>query len=147
VFSRILCDGLALTRTDAAIDFDWSKTGPATGVGHGWYSVRWDGWLKAPKPGKYLLELDATIQGTRVFLDGRVLIDLWPLEGPTAFAVEVELTGRPQQLRVEMNQQNAHPKPRLLWSQVGGFAKRVVATDYLFTDEKLARETPVPAVK
>jgi hypothetical protein len=142
-----LGEGLAVTRTDSAIDFDWSGTGPATGVGPDWYSVRWDGWLKAPAPGKYLLEMDATVQGARVFLDGRVLIDLWPLEGPTAFAAEVELTGRPQALRVEMNQWNAHPKPRLMWSKVGGFAKRVLATDYLFTDEKLARETPVPPPK
>ena len=62
--------------------------------------MRWTGWLKAPRPGRYTLRLEAQTAG-RLWLDGQLSIDSGASRGPFKQDVEVELDGRPHALRVE----------------------------------------------
>jgi hypothetical protein len=62
------------TRIDAQVDFD-EVPGPAElGKPAGPFSIRWTGWLVAPRPGRYRLGASSAA-GLRLWLDGQLLID------------------------------------------------------------------------
>lgn len=67
---------LAAERIDAALDFDWRNAAPVRGVPADRFSVRWEGWLKAPKDGNYSIFVIAN-DGVRLELDGRLWVDSW----------------------------------------------------------------------
>ncbi|MFB3067564.1 MAG: transglutaminase family protein, partial [Planctomycetota bacterium] len=46
-------------RIDRTIDFDWQNSSPAPGVPRDRFSVRWEGYLKAPRTGTYTFFLAA----------------------------------------------------------------------------------------
>ena len=81
---------------------------------------RWSGWLKAPRPGRYTLQMTFDDRA-RLWLDGKLLIDCH-VPVPGGHPVEGELTGRPQALRVEHLQEAGGAQVRLSWAQAGGFA-------------------------
>jgi len=65
-----------LTRTDAALDFQWTISPPAASVNGDFYSVRWTGQIQAPKSGHYKLGLDGN-DGYRLYIKKQLLIDNW----------------------------------------------------------------------
>lgn len=67
---------LVAERIDAELDFDWRNAAPVRGVPADRFSVRWEGWLKAPKDGNYSIFVIAN-DGVRLELDGRRWIDRW----------------------------------------------------------------------
>src|SRR5207245_1921334 len=82
-------------------------------------AIRWTGWLKAPRRGRYTLRLDSA-GAARLWLDDHLRIDcrqagLWKHE------VEVELTGQPQALRVEYWSVVPLSGIGLGWAQADGF--------------------------
>ena len=108
-----------LTRTDAQIQDDWSKTSPDPSVPQTNFSVRWTGRLLAPTTGTYALTLTAD-DGCRLFLDGKLLIDRWLEGGATTQSVSVPLTaGQTYDLRVEYFQGGGDAVARLDWTLPG----------------------------
>ena len=63
-------------RVDRELDFDWRNDAPAEGVPRDGFSVRWTGWFKAPRAGRYLVFL-ACNDGGRVTLAGRAVVENW----------------------------------------------------------------------
>ena len=117
--NRNLQGAPVLTRTDAQIQDDWSKTSPDRGVPRTEFSVRWTGRLLAPKTGTYALTLTAD-DGCRLFLDGKPLIDRWLEGGATAQTANVALTaGQTYDLRVEYFQGGGDAVARLDWTLPG----------------------------
>lgn len=81
--------------------------------------MRWRGWLTAPTPGKYSLRLLAD-DGVRLWLDDKKLIDSWvanPGMFKNAREVDVDLTGTPQQIRVEFHDYNQEAFCKLAWKR------------------------------
>jgi serine/threonine protein kinase/WD40 repeat protein len=117
-------------------------TAPYPGLGPENYSVRWTGWLKAPRPGRYTLTLN-TDDGVRLWLDDRLLIDHWQEGAGTPLHAQVSLTDAPHKLRIEYFQGEGPAHFAFSWSQAGGFAERPVPAEILFPDEAAARKAAV----
>ncbi|MCZ6573982.1 MAG: PA14 domain-containing protein, partial [Planctomycetota bacterium] len=63
-------------RVDRTIDFDWQNSGPAPGVPRDRFSVRWEGYLKAPRTGTYTFFLAAN-DGCRLRLGQTLVLQNW----------------------------------------------------------------------
>lgn len=64
------------------------------------FSIRWTGWLRAPVPGLYGLEFAAD-DGVRVWIDGKQVIDAWKSPQVATHKRNIELTGIPQEIKIE----------------------------------------------
>lgn len=105
----------ALTRGDAAVNFEWNNVSPAPGLPPGNYSVRWSGELVPPVDGDYRLGLN-TDGGSRLFLDGKKIIDDWNPHGTRVMTTLVHLQGgRAYPIRMEYSHTWWESTARLLW--------------------------------
>jgi beta-glucosidase len=105
----------ALKRVDATIHFEWNNVSPGPGVPSQNYSVRWSGELVPPVEGDYRLGVD-TDGGSRLFLDGKKIIDDWAPHGSRAMTTLVHLqAGRPYPLRLEYFHHSWESTARLVW--------------------------------
>jgi len=67
---------LVATRVDREFDLDWKRGSPLRGVPADRFSVRWEGWLKAPADGLYTLFVVAN-DGVRITLGESLAVDHW----------------------------------------------------------------------
>jgi len=119
-------------RYDAQVDWDWGVGAPDPLLPVDHFSIRWTGWLKAPRAGRYTLQLDSA-DGARLWLDGKRLLDRWQHQ-QGILQVEVELSGQPQALRLECFKFSKQGWARFLWAQEGGKALHPVPMACLFHD-------------
>lgn len=106
-----------MQRSDAQIDFQWSRQGPDESLGRFHYSVRWSGRLLAPESGSYRLHA-LSDDGVRVWLDGELLIDAWEARSARSHrsrAVTMQ-AGSLHDLRVEYRQQRGNAMIKLSWT-------------------------------
>ena len=80
----------ALTKTDDSIDFNWTGKSPDASIPASNYSVRWTGYLKAKESGEYKFEAYSD-DGTKLYIDGNVVIDNWGDHGSQARTAKVNL--------------------------------------------------------
>jgi alpha-D-xyloside xylohydrolase len=72
---------LFTTRSDQKIDFNWDNDAPFQGMVPDTFSVRWRGQLIAPETGEYTINT-LSDDGTRLFIDNRLIIDDWQDQAP-----------------------------------------------------------------
>ena len=65
-----------LSRNDPAIDFNWGKGSPATGIDPSTFSVRWTGYVKPTYSETYTFYATAD-DGVRLMVNGQSVIDRW----------------------------------------------------------------------
>ncbi|MBI3125523.1 MAG: glycoside hydrolase family 3 C-terminal domain-containing protein [Ignavibacteriales bacterium] len=65
-----------LKRIDKNVKFQWDDKGPAEEIGVDNFSVRWSGYVKAPKTGSYNLRT-STDDGVRLYFEDKLVIDDW----------------------------------------------------------------------
>ncbi len=105
----------AVKRVDAAINFEWNNLAPASGVPAQNYSARWSGELLPPVDGDYRLGAD-TDGGSRIFLDGKKIVDDWAPHGERTMTTLVHLqAGRAYPIRLEYFHHSWESTARLLW--------------------------------
>lgn len=105
----------AVIRTDAAIDFSWPFGGPDSALAYGWYSVRWQGTLRAPAGGVLRLAVEGN-DGYRLYVDGALAIDRWGKRGHSLTSVSLPVAaGRAVALRLEYFESSGAGRIRLLW--------------------------------
>ncbi|GAB2559629.1 PA14 domain-containing protein [Spirosoma areae] len=81
--SSDLSGNLVAIRTDARIDFAWNNDSPIPNVvSADNFSLRWIGQVEAPVSGNYTFKTNND-DGTRVWVNGQLLIDDWNGHGPT----------------------------------------------------------------
>lgn len=108
----------ALRRVDAQVDFRWATGAPAPGFPDDQFSTRWTGSLVATTSGRYSLSLSSN-DGGRLYLDDRLLVDLWADHATLTGAAVVELkAGEPRRLRVEHYESRGHADARLGWRRI-----------------------------
>ena len=111
-----LSDAPAFTRTDAAVDFNWNKTGPAPDFPRTHFSARWNGTIEVPASlGNVKL---ATLEddGARVWIDGNLVVDAWGGHDSTTTEATAEMTaGVPHRIRVEFQQLEYGALLKLQW--------------------------------
>ncbi|HWL89569.1 MAG TPA: glycoside hydrolase family 3 N-terminal domain-containing protein, partial [Polyangiaceae bacterium] len=71
----------AVTTTDGVLDHNWQGNAPVSGIPSQNWSARWTGTLTVPTTGDYHLATNSD-DGSRVFVNGALLIDNWGDHGP-----------------------------------------------------------------
>ena len=109
----------AFTRTDAAIDFDWSKRSPAPDFPRTHFSARWTGTIEIPASAGDVKLATLEDDGARVWIDGQLIIDAWGgHDSATSEATAALTAGMPHQIRVEYQQLDYGALIKLQWHSV-----------------------------
>ena len=116
-----------LSRVDPAVDFRWELAAPAPGLPEDNYSARWTGKLTPPQSGHYVLALRSD-DGSRLYLDGKLVVDNWGDHAPTLKTNEVDLVGgKAYDLRLEYYESIIGASVELLWQRADKDPLRKVA--------------------
>lgn len=106
-----------LVREDAQINFDWGMGSPAPGFISGErFSIRWSRTLNL-NPGRYEFTT-RTDDGTRLWVDGFLLIDAWQVQIPTSYSVLYDHPGGPLPVTMEYFENTGLAETHLFWTQI-----------------------------
>ncbi|HXR05423.1 MAG TPA: TIM-barrel domain-containing protein [Verrucomicrobiae bacterium] len=109
----------AFTRTDAVVDFDWSKRSPARDFPRTHFSARWNGTIEVPASVGDVKLATLEDDGARVWIDGQLVIDAWGgHDSATSEATTVLTAGAAHQIRVEYLQMEYNALIKLQWHSV-----------------------------
>lgn len=120
-------------KVDAQINIDncWGNFN-GSGLGEHFY-VRWSGVIRIAAAGKYTFATESD-DGTRLFLDGKMVVDNNGVHGVQQKTGDVDLTAGDHQLRVEYFQYDRGMACKLLWASAGQ-ALKIVPAEVLFHKE------------
>lgn len=127
------------TRIDPRIQFLWDRDPPHVDVPIDHFKVRWTGYIKAPRPGRYHLAADADDRLT-VTIDGALVCDA-ALQQASG---EVDLSDRPHRILVEYGQHDRSAHAVLTWSLPGVFVQQTIPAEAFFHDRSAAERSTVP---
>ncbi|MBC7460157.1 MAG: hypothetical protein H7287_02210 [Thermoleophilia bacterium] len=114
-FRRADLTDAAVTRTDAAVNFDWGRQPPVPELPADGFSVRWAGSLEAPTTDVYTFTVQAS-DGVRLWLDQRLLVDEWGRRGDGTHTATVSLgAGKHYALRLEYANASGDAGVHLRW--------------------------------
>ncbi|HLL87938.1 MAG TPA: PA14 domain-containing protein [Tepidisphaeraceae bacterium] len=139
---------LKVTRTDAAIDFNWGKAAPDASMATNKFSVRWQGKVEAPASGLYQFHVSAN-DNVRLRVDGEQLVNRWQDTGMHKASGQIFLeAGQKYDVRMEYREVRLHAHAKLEWTPPGS-ERAVVPTSALSSDAVAAPPpvvgSPVPA--
>ncbi|MCR4439520.1 MAG: glycoside hydrolase family 3 N-terminal domain-containing protein [bacterium] len=105
----------ALVRIDPVLHFDWAGDGPDPSLPTDCFSARWTGKLISPVSGRVRLGI-STDDGVRLYLDGKLLVDMWVDRSVTTDMVTVTLEkGRAYDLKIEYYENLGYAFASLGW--------------------------------
>lgn len=121
-----------IARRDRRIDFDWGEGSPAGAIGADTFSVRWRGFV-VPRYSETYTFSTATDDGSRVWIDGRLVIDDWTTHGADAIKTGTAdlVADRRHSIVVEYFENTGFASARLSWASARQAAE-VVPADRLF---------------
>jgi hypothetical protein len=129
---------LAFTRVDSAINFLWYRAYPG-GMSEQ-FSVRWKGYLRAPKAGRYRLII-CHDDGIRIAIDGKQVFNDWT--NYRTDEVQVQLTGKPQSVAIEYRNAGGGASLSLAWQLADSDDKpTLIPASAFFNDPKVAQFAP-----
>ena len=104
----------ALVRDDAQIQFNWGSGSPAPDVlDVDGFSVRWTRTLNLPA-GTYRFTMIVD-DGARLWVNDRLVIEGWQLQGPTPYQADVSLSGGDTNIRMEYFDHGGTAVAQLSW--------------------------------
>jgi len=121
-----------ITRTDPAVDFDWSADSPGPGVDREAFTGRWRGELTIPVADTYTLIANSN-DGVRVFLNGSEIIEDWGTHAARDASANLELDDGTYSIRVEYFQDGGDAELHLLW-QSSRIERQVIPSVMLSAD-------------
>jgi len=130
-------DRRLIERIDPNIECYWDGAAPAAGVPADEFSVRWTGWIKPPREGRYKL-IVACDDGVRMWIDGEQVINRY-VAGNRVTDCSLELSDEPHAIRLEYFDGEGPGWISLLWQHVSSPHMAVVPQEVLFPDEASAR--------
>lgn len=89
-----------VVRDDPQINFDWGLGQPDVHVPADYFSVRWQRWYYVSSAGNYTLTM-TTDDGSRLYVDNTLVIDMWYDHAPLARATTRNLSKGYHLLRME----------------------------------------------
>ncbi|HVH44814.1 MAG TPA: family 43 glycosylhydrolase [Labilithrix sp.] len=120
-------------RIEPNLDHDWKADPPAAGIGKDRFSVRWTGTLTPIVTGATTITIDAD-DGTRVWIDGKLVIDDWHAHFTERHSADVELTkDQPVSLRVDYFEADLDASARLSWAAGAKLPKQIIPGDRFMT--------------
>lgn len=131
-FSDTTLTNLAVTRTDATVNFTWpNDTAPVTGLPADNWSVRWTGQVQAQYSETYTFYTTSD-DGVRLWVNNQLLIDNWTYHGATENSASIALTaGQSYAIKMEFFEGTGAATAQLRWSSAST-AKQVVPTSQLY---------------
>ncbi len=90
-FDNANCEGEPVfTKIDKSLNFNFDTGSPDPRIPVDNFSIRWTGSFTPPSSGMYKFELRSD-DGSRLFLDGKEVIDNWKQQAPVRKSTEIEL--------------------------------------------------------
>jgi len=129
-----------LRRVDKTIDVNCGGDAwPGTSLDEQFY-IRWTGVIKIAKDGKYKLCTESD-DGSRVFIDGKQVVDNGGLHAMEEKEGEVELKAGDHEIKVEFFENGGEAGCKLSWS-AEGVEKQIIPASALFhkKDKDLDKE-------
>ena len=106
----------AVTRVDSRLNFDWGLSAPDPALPVDGFTVRWDGFIQARWDETYTFSTTSD-DGTRVWVDGQQLINVWQDGGANVGSGSIALkAGQKVPIRVEYYEGIGGASIRLRWS-------------------------------
>ncbi len=126
-FPNTTLTGTPILRDDSGINFNWGAGAPWAGFPADNFSVRWTRqvWFDA---GKYRFTT-TTDDGTRLFLDGALVIDQWKEQATTSHSANVQLAAGWYTVRMEYLEKSGGATAQLKWERTD-VAPPVTITDW-----------------
>jgi hypothetical protein len=107
----------ALSRRDAAIDFDWGTGSPAPAVSVDNFSARWARTLGF-EAGAYRFYASSD-DGVRIYVDGRLILDAWQKQKlPNTHAADINLTGGNHVVVIDYFEEGGEAAIHVWWNRV-----------------------------
>lgn len=105
----------AFTRLDSTVDFEWGDGSPSEGFPTDHFSIRWTGTLTPPASGDYEISIRSD-DGSRLYLDGKQILDNWGDHGSQAVSVQMALEkGKSYDVRLEYYENTGGANMTLGW--------------------------------
>ena len=115
-FDNIDLTSLALTRTDATVDFNWMTGSPSPAIGADTFSVRWTGQVQ-PQFNETYTFYTVTDDGVRLWVDGQLLVDRWANQSATERGGSLSLAAyKRYDLQMEFFENGGDASAKLSWS-------------------------------
>jgi beta-glucosidase len=106
-----------LVRIDPTINFHWELASPAPALPVDHFAVRWSGTLTPPQSARYMLALRSD-DGSRLYLDGKLVVDNWGDHAPALKTVELDLVaGQSYDIRLDYFEGILGASVELLWQR------------------------------
>jgi fibronectin type 3 domain-containing protein len=136
--TKDLSGALALSRTDATVDFNWALASPGTGVNTDGWSARWSGQVQAPVTGSYTFSTTSD-DGVRLWVNGALVINNWTDHASAVNnSAAIALTaGVKYDIHMEYYDSTSNAVAKLHWSYPGQ-SDVAIPTSQLYTNEALA---------
>jgi len=117
--------GIPYLRNDPAVNYDWGKGAPnppipilppfTTGFPGDYFSIRWNGRVKAPVTGTYTFGTFSD-DGVRLWINDSLLVNRWTVHGGTLDTFQLNLiAGEFYKIRMEYFDRTQHAIIKLLW--------------------------------
>lgn len=119
-----------LKRVDKTINFESTQDNwPGTEF-KDFFFIRWTGTIRIPTDGQYTLFLDSD-DGSRLFIDGKQVVDNGGAHGMEEVAGNIELTAGDHALKVEFFEKDIDAGCKFSWRS-DKLAKQIVPAEVLF---------------
>ena len=117
-FNNILLDGSpTIERVDNKIDFHWTFNSPADGIENDFYSIRWEGNIKAPATGNFKIGMDGD-DGYRLYLNDSLVIDHWQKQTYSTSLTEYHFEkNKEYKIKIEFFEPAANGEIKLIWNE------------------------------
>ncbi len=141
-FDNLDFTGLAVTRVDPRVDFDWDTNAPIPGeVAADTFSVRWRGGIEVLHDELYTFETRSD-DGVRLRIDGQTVIDAWNDHAPRLDSGTIQLeAGRRYAIELDYYENRGLAVAELYWSSASQ-PREIVPQSALYTS--LLPEGQVP---
>lgn len=127
-----------IRRIDKQVNFRWGTLAPANGIPPDSFSIRWTGKMISPETGKYILSVTSD-DGTRLYLDDRLLIDSWGIHADLTKTAIVELEkGKSYNIKMEYFENAGRATAILGWMEI--------SDNYLENAVEIAKKSDVAIV-
>ena len=142
-----------VTGTDPTVNFNWQKGSPAPGLPQDNFSVRWSGQVKPEHSEQYTFYTQAD-DGTRLWVDGKLLIDDWTNHAVREKQGKIALQAdQKYDIKLEYLENGGQAVCKLLWKSASQ-GKQVIPQAHLYHQSnnnaaRLAQQSPKksPAVE
>ncbi len=125
--------GPSKTRLDRVINFAW-RSEPLPSFPSDLFSVRWTGYLLAPRSGQVTI-ITENDDGARLWIDDKLLIDDWFSHSTKSNRAVVDLTEGPHKITLEHFDDYSYAQMKLLWHWPDWDSPEIIASKYLAPNE------------